>query len=198
MNYQNKLWELIKSLETRPKILLHSCCGPCSTAVIDLLKDYFDVTIYYYNPNIEPNEEYIKRKNEQIRFINELNNEFVHFMDCDYENEVFREKTKGFEKEPENGARCSICYKIRMEKTAKEGKKLNFDYFGTTLTVSPYKNSQKINEIGAYLEKKYEIKFLYSDFKKKDGYKKSIELSNKYKLYRQNYCGCEFGRDKDV
>lgn len=198
MNYQNKLWELIKSLETRPKILLHSCCGPCSSAVIDLLKDYFDVTIYYYNPNIEPNVEYIKRKNEQIRFINELNNEFVHFMDCDYENEVFREKTKGFEKEPENGARCSICYKIRMENTAKEGKKLNFDYFGTTLTVSPYKNSQKINEIGAYLEKKYEIKFLYSDFKKKDGYKKSIELSNKYKLYRQNYCGCEFGRDKDV
>lgn len=198
MNYQNKLWELIDSLKYRPKLLLHSCCGPCSTAVIDILKDYFDVTVYYYNPNIEPIGEYLKRKQEQIRFIKELNNAYVHFKDCDYENEVFREKTKGLETEPENGARCSICYKIRLEKTAKEAKKLNYDYFGTTLTVSPYKNSQKINEIGAYLEKEFEINFLYSDFKKKDGYKKSIELSKKYNLYRQNYCGCEFGRVKDV
>lgn len=198
MNYQTKLIELINSLTTRPKLLLHSCCGPCSTTVLSFLKDYFDITVLYYNPNIEPLEEYKKRKLEQIRFINELNSPYVKLLDCDYDNESFKNATKGLEKEKEGGARCSVCFKLRLEKTAILAKNGNFDYFGTTLTVSPYKNSHIINEIGAFLEQRYKVHYLFSDFKKKDGYKKSIELSKKYNLYRQNYCGCLYGRDLDV
>lgn len=198
MNYQNKLIELVNSLTKRPKLLLHSCCGPCSTTVLSFLKDYFDITVLYYNPNIEPLAEYEKRKSEQIRFINELNDPYVKFRDCDYDNVSFKNTTVGLEKEKEGGARCSVCFKLRLEKTAQLAKDENFDYFGTTLTVSPYKNSRIINEIGAFLEQAYGVQYLYSDFKKNDGYKKSIELSHKYNLYRQNYCGCLYGRDLDV
>ena len=198
MNYQNKLLDLINSLDYRPKLLLHSCCGPCSTTVITMLKEYFDITVFYYNPNIEPREEYEKRKSEQIRLIKELNSEFVKFLESDYANEEFRSVTKGLEEEKEGGARCSVCFKLRLEKTALKAKELDYEYFGTTLTVSPYKNSYIINEIGAMLEKNFGVKYLYSDFKKNDGYKKSIELSKKYNLYRQNYCGCLFGRDNHV
>lgn len=198
MNYQNKLIELVNSLTKRPKLLLHSCCGPCSTTVLSFLKDYFDITVLYYNPNIEPLAEYEKRKSEQIRFINELNDPYVKFRDCDYDNVSFKNATVGLEKEKEGGARCSVCFKLRLEKTAQLAKDENFDYFGTTLTVSPYKNSRIINEIGAFLEQAYGVQYLYSDFKKNDGYKKSIELSHKYNLYRQNYCGCLYGRDLDV
>ncbi len=198
MNYQNKLLDLINSLDYRPKLLLHSCCGPCSTTVITMLKEYFDITVFYYNPNIEPREEYEKRKSEQIRLIKELGSEFVKFLESDYANEEFRSVTKGLEEEKEGGARCSVCFKLRLEKTALKAKELDYEYFGTTLTVSPYKNSYIINEIGAMLEKNFGVKYLYSDFKKNDGYKKSIELSKKYNLYRQNYCGCLFGRDNHV
>ena len=198
VNYQNKLLDLINTLDYRPKLLLHSCCGPCSTTVITMLKEYFDITVFYYNPNIEPREEYEKRKSEQIRLIKELNSEFVKFLESDYANEEFRSVTKGLEEEKEGGARCSVCFKLRLEKTALKAKELDYEYFGTTLTVSPYKNSYTINEIGAMLEKNFGVKYLYSDFKKNDGYKKSIELSKKYNLYRQNYCGCLFGRDNHV
>ena len=194
MNYQNKMQEIIESLNFRPKLLLHSCCGPCSTTVLNLLVSHFDITVLYYNPNIEPKEEYYKRKEEQIRFIKEFNNEHIKFMDCDYNNQDFRSRVVGLEQEREGGARCAVCFKLRLEKTAEIAKALDFDYFGTTLTVSPHKNSEVINKIGALLETEYGVKYLYSDFKKKDGYKKSIELSKKYNLYRQDYCGCEFGR----
>ena len=194
VNYQNKLMTIINSLQTRPHILLHSCCGPCSTTVLTFLVTYFDITVFYYNPNIEPRAEYEKRKQEQIRFIQEFNNEHITFLDCDYANQDFRSKVNGLEQEKEGGARCAVCFKLRLEETARLAKKLNFDYFGTTLTVSPHKNSQIINEIGALLETEYGVKYLYSDFKKKDGYKKSIELSKQYHLYRQDYCGCLFGR----
>ena len=194
VNYQNKLMTIINSLQTRPHILLHSCCGPCSTTVLTFLVTYFDITVFYYNPNIEPRAEYEKRKQEQIRFIQEFNNEHITFLDCDYANQDFRKQVVGLEQEKEGGARCAVCFKLRLEETARLAKKLNFDYFGTTLTVSPHKNSQIINEIGALLETEYGVKYLYSDFKKKDGYKKSIELSKQYHLYRQDYCGCLFGR----
>ena len=194
MNYQNKMQEIIESLNFRPKLLLHSCCGPCSTTVLSLLASYFDITVLYYNPNIEPKEEYYKRKEEQIRFIKEFNNEHIKFMDCDYNNQDFRSRVVGLEQEREGGARCAVCFKLRLEKTAEIAKALDFDYFGTTLTVSPHKNSEVINKIGALLETEYGVKYLYSDFKKKDGYKRSIELSKKYNLYRQDYCGCLFGR----
>lgn len=193
MNYQNELDKLIASLDYRPKLLLHSCCGPCSTQVLTYLEPYFDITVLYYNPNIEPEEEYLKRKGEQIRFIKEFNKD-IKFLDCDYDNESFRKVTKGLELEREGKARCPVCFKLRMEYTARMAEELKMDYFGTTLTVSPYKNSKQINVLGSILEKKYKPKFLYSDFKKKDGYKKSIEYSKEYNLYRQDYCGCLFSK----
>ena len=195
VNYHNKMLDIISGLEGRPRILLHSCCGPCSTTVLTLLVQHFDITVLYYNPNIEPVEEYMHRKEEQIRFIKEFNNEHIKFLDCDYVNQDFRDKVKGLEQEKEGGARCAVCFRLRMGKTAELAKELGFDYFGTTLTVSPHKNSVIINQIGALLEKEYVVKYLYSDFKKKDGYKKSIELSKEYHLYRQDYCGCLFGRN---
>lgn len=194
MNYHNEMLEIINNLDYRPKLLLHSCCGPCSTTVLSFLESFFDIIVYYYNPNIEPVEEYEKRKNEQIRFIKEFNKPSITFLEGLYENDKFRECSNGLENELEGGARCVSCFKLRLEETALKAKELNCDYFGTTLTVSPHKNSKIINEIGKHLEEKYKIKFLYSDFKKKDGYKKSIILSKEYNLYRQDYCGCLFGR----
>lgn len=195
MNYNEEMKKIIKNLDKNNKILLHSCCGPCSTAVLTRLKDYFDITVLYYNPNIEPYEEYLKRKEEQLKVLKEFN---IKFMDIDYLNEEYHEKVVGYEKEPENGLRCHICYRLRLEKTAKVAKDNSFDYFGTTLTVSPYKNSKVLNEIGKELEKIYNIKYLLSDFKKEDGYKQSIELSKKYNLYRQNYCGCLYSKEINI
>lgn len=192
--YDEILLEIIKNLDKKPKLLLHSCCAPCSSYVITYLKDYFNITIFYYNPNISPKEEYEKRKREQIRLIKKLG---VSFLDCDYDNDKYEEVICGLENEPERGKRCTKCFNLRLGYTAEEAQKNNFDFFGTTLTVSPYKNSDLINEIGEKLEKKYNIKWLYSDFKKKEGYKKSIELSKKYNLYRQNYCGCIYSKRKD-
>ena len=190
INYDLVFQDIINNLNYKPTLLLHSCCGPCSTSVIDTLKDYFNITILYYNPNIEPKEEYEKRKQEQIRLIKELG--FVSYLDCDYENEEFQKAALGLEKEKEGGARCSKCFYLRMSKTAKTAKENKFEYFGTTLTVSPHKNSQIINEIGKQIEEEFNIKYLYGDFKKHNGYLKSIELAKKYNLYRQDYCGCHF------
>ena len=195
-NYDIELEKIInENIGTKPTLLLHSCCAPCSSSVIERLLPYFNITIFYYNPNIEPYKEYLKRKEEQIKFIKDLN-ENINFLDCDYENEIFKELSKGLENMPEGGYRCHKCYNLRLEKTAITAKKNNFDYFGTTLTVSPYKNSQVLNKIGEELSKSLNIKYLYSDFKKKEGYKKSIELSKKYNLYRQNYCGCIYSKTK--
>ena len=195
INYQKKLEELIKGLNGKPSLLLHSCCGPCSTEVIDFLKDYFEITVFYYNPNIEPLEEYLHRKREQKRFLNEYKEAKIHFLDCEYDNNAFKEMAKGLENIPEGGARCNKCFYLRMKKTAIVAKENNFEYFGTTLTVSPHKNSTMINEIGEKISKEENIKYIYGDFKKNDGYKKSIEISKAYNLYRQDYCGCLYGSE---
>lgn len=195
VNYAQVMDDIISNLDYKPRILLHSCCAPCSSHVINTLTPYFDITILYYNPNIEPYEEYLKRKEEEIRFIKEFPNiNKLDIMDCDYDNDKFHELAKGLEEAPEGGARCVKCYYERLKKTAILAQENNYDFFGTTLTVSPYKNSIKLNEIGAQLEKEYGIKYLYSDFKKKDGYKKSIKLSEEYNLYRQDYCGCIYSK----
>ena len=190
MNYNEEMKKIINNLSGN-KLLLHSCCGPCSSSVIERLSSYFDITIVYYNPNIEPIEEYEKRKDTQLKLLKILN---VKYLDVDYNNKEFKDKIIGYEKEPENGSRCHLCYELRLEKTAALALVNNYDYFGTTLTVSPYKNSKVINEIGIALENKYPIKYLLSDFKKEDGYKKSIDLSKKYDLYRQEYCGCLYSK----
>lgn len=195
INYQKKLEELVSTFTSKPKLLLHSCCGPCSTEVIDFLKDYFEITIFYYNPNIEPVEEYLHRKKEQIRFLKEYKDAQVAFIDCDYDNSSFKEIAKGLEHEKEGGARCNKCFYLRMHETAKKAKELGFSYFGTTLTVSPHKNSTIINEIGEYISGYLKINYIYGDFKKNDGYKKSIEFSKIYNLYRQDYCGCLYGKE---
>jgi len=195
MNYDVEMKKIIDTLDYKPNILLHSCCAPCSTTVIERLKDYFNITIIYYNPNIEPFSEYDKRKKEQIRII-ELYG--LRYLDCDYNNDKFHEMSKGLELEPEKGIRCHKCYEMRLEYTAQLAKQKGFDYFGTTLTVSPYKLSNIINEIGLKLSNIYDIKFLVSDFKKNNGYKNSIELSKEYDLYRQNYCGCIYSKRSDI
>ena len=185
----------LNTIKDKKRILLHSCCAPCSSHVISFLSNYFDITILYYNPNISPIDEYLKRKEEQIKLIKEIDkSNNVDILDCDYDNENYEELIKGLEKEPERGKRCYVCYRMRMEKTASTAKDNGYDYFCTTLSVSPYKNALWINEIGKELEDKYKVKWLYSDFKKKDGYKKSILLSQKYNLYRQNYCGCVYSK----
>ena len=197
-NYQKEMEQIISSLDKVPRLLLHSCCAPCSSYVLTYLTNYFDITVLYYNPNIEPVEEYEKRKEEEIRFINEM--EKVHsidLLDCDWEHDKFVDMAKGLENEPERGRRCYKCYELRLRKTAELAKEKGYDFFASTLTLSPYKNSDWVNEIGYQLEKELGIKYLCSDFKKKDGYKKSIELSQKYNLYRQNYCGCIYSKPKE-
>lgn len=189
----------LDNINSPKKILLHSCCAPCSSHVITFLTKYFDITILYYNPNISPIEEYNKRKDEQIRLIKNIETiNKINIIDCDYDNDIYEEKIKGYESCPERGARCTICFRLRLEKTAILAKENNFDYFCSTLTVSPYKNASLINEIGQESAKKYDIKWLYSDFKKSDGYKKSIELSKKYNLYRQDYCGCIYSKREKI
>lgn len=195
MNYDVEMKKIIDNLEYKPKLLLHSCCAPCSTTVIERLKSYFDITIIYYNPNIEPFEEYEKRKQEQIKIIEKYN---LKYLDCDYDNELFHKMSLGLEHEPEKGIRCHKCYRLRLNYVASKAIDNGFEYFGTTLTVSPYKLSNVINEIGKELENIYNVKYLVSDFKKNNGYKKSIELSKKYGLYRQNYCGCIYSRKSDI
>ena len=196
MNYQivldNTLKEIVESGK-RPTLLLHVCCAPCSSYVLEYLNKYFDITVFYYNPNISSVDEYNKRLNEEKRFVVEypFDND-IKVVNGEYDNDKFEEIIKGLENEKEGGPRCFKCYRLRLEESAKYAKENNFDYFTTTLTISPYKNANKLNEIGKELEELYGIKYLYSDFKKKNGYKRSIELSHEYNLYRQDYCGCVY------
>lgn len=199
MNYQNILDETIKELNgKRPKLLLHVCCGPCSSYVLEYLNKYFDITIYYYNPNIDTLEEFNKRTEEVNRLVKEAEfAEGVKVVVAPYEKELFDALSVGLEEEPEGGARCKKCYYLRLKKSCEYAKEKGFDYFTTTLTISPYKDADALNTIGKKLSDEYGINYLYSDFKKKNGYKRSIELSNEYNLYRQDYCGCIFSlRDK--
>lgn len=198
INYQKELDKIILELQrenTVPKLLVHSCCAPCSSYVLEYLSEYFDITVLYYNPNISPKEEYEHRKAEQIRLINKKKwKNPVKFMDCDYDNDLFESAVKGLEGEVEGGARCKICFSLRLSKTAQLAKENNFDYFVTTLSISPLKNAALLNEIGENLSKKYDIKYLPSDFKKREGYKRSIELSREFDLYRQDFCGCVYSK----
>lgn len=196
IDYNKRMQEIINSINSKtPTLLLHTCCAPCSSAVIERLSEFFSITVVYYNPNIEPKEEYEIRKEEQKRFIREYSTQNpVNFIDCDYENEKFVSIAKGLETVPEGGIRCSKCFQLRLEFVARLAKEKGYDFFGTSLTVSPYKNAQILNKIGEDLEQKYIVKFLYSDLKKQDGYKKSIQLSREYHLYRQDYCGCKFSK----
>ena len=194
-NYHLLCLEEISKLDNTKRILLHSCCAPCSSYVITFLSNYFDITILYYNPNIAPIEEYEKRKKEQIKLIKNIKTKHkLDFLDCDYDNNIYNKKIDGYEDCKEGGSRCHICFNLRLDKTAKLAKKYNYDYFCSTLTVSPHKNSKLINEIGVNVGNKHGIKWLYSDFKKNEGFKQSIELSKKYELYRQDYCGCIYSK----
>ncbi len=197
-NLQKELEKIIKQNQKdgiKPTLLLHACCAPCSSYCLEYLHEHFKITVFFYNPNISSKDEYSYRKNELKRLINEmgLENE-TEYIEGEYDSESFLEISKGREDIREGGARCFDCYKLRLEKTAALAKEKGFDYFTTTLSISPLKNSKKLREIGLSLEKKYCVKNLPSDFKKKEGYKRSIELSKKYKLYRQNFCGCEFSK----
>ncbi len=201
INYQKKLDIILKQISdtnTKKKIMMHSCCAPCSSYVLSYLAPYFDITVLYYNPNITDKDEYQKRKNEQIRLISELlaeNPDYrIDIADCDYDPNVFFGMAKGLEDCREGGERCFKCYRLRLGKAAEAAADGSFDYFCTTLTISPLKNAEKINEIGNELSEKYGVSFLPSDFKKKEGFKRSIELSKKYDLYRQNYCGCIYSK----
>lgn len=198
INYQKKLDiiidNIIKSGET-PRLLLHSCCAPCSSYVLEYLSQYFKITVFYYNPNISPEEEYRKRVAEQKRLISRLPvKNPVDFIEGDYKPQDFYDIAKGLEDIPEGGERCFSCYRIRLEQTARFAADMGFDYFTTTLSISPYKNAPKLNEIAEELSEIYRVKNLPSDFKKKEGYKRSIALSAEYNLYRQDYCGCIFSK----
>ena len=184
-DFLKKIEEIKK--EGKKKILIHACCAPCSSEVIDFLKDIFDITILYYNPNIYPQEEYEKRYDQFTLLPYQFD-----LIKGKYEDDKYYEAIKGYEDLGEFSQRCYKCFYLRMEETAKKAKELGFDYFTTTLSISPYKNSKWINEIGYELEKKYNVNYLYSDFKKQEGFKKSIELSKEYGLYRQEYCGCVY------
>ena len=196
MNYQIEQDEIIKGLDHVPKLLLHSCCGPCSSHCLEVLSRHFDVTVLWYNPNIQPYDEYEKRLENQKKLIEKMSTErTVGLMCLEYEEQAFLERARGLENEREGGARCTECFHLRLEKTAKAAKENGFEFFTTTLTVSPHKNAPLLNELGQQYAQKYGVKFLPSDFKKREGYKRSIELSKEYDLYRQDYCGCVFSKN---
>lgn len=198
VNYQLELDKIIDSITAdgiTPTLLMHSCCAPCSSYCLSYLAEYFSITVLYYNPNISPKEEYDKRVQEQIRLIGELSlKNKVRFVEGNYEPERFYQMAEGMERLPEGGERCFACYRLRQREAARYAKEHGFDYFTTTLSVSPHKNAQKLNEIGLSLAEEFQIPYLVSDFKKRGGYQKSIEYSRAYHLYRQNYCGCEFSK----
>lgn len=199
MNYQKELDRILEALSTRPapaSLLLHSCCGPCSSYVLEYLWDKFDLTVLFYNPNIQPREEYETRKREQLRLMESYRAQGrpIAYLDCDYDAPAFSARSHGLESEPEGGLRCRECFSLRLEETAKRAVAGGFDYFGTTLTVSPHKNAALINALGLKLGEETGVSFLLSDFKKRDGYRRSIALSGVYGLYRQDYCGCAFSR----
>lgn len=188
--------------KAKPTILLHSCCGPCSTAVVERLSGRFDITIFFYNPNITDRDEYEKRRNAQLEFIEKYNNRVtsrdrIAYLEGPYEPELFYATVTGLEKEPEGGRRCTRCFQLRLEKTAETASMSGFETFGTTLTVSPHKNFELIHKLGMQLGMRYGLTFLGEDFKKQGGYQRSIELSKEYRLYRQHYCGCCFANDTE-
>lgn len=193
-NYQKELdtqIELLKNTEQIPALLLHSCCAPCSSYVLEYLSQYFKITVFYYNPNIYPEEEYHMRAREQERFIGALPVKYpITFIEGDYIPKDFYDCAKGMEMLPEGGERCFSCYRLRLEETARIAKEKGCDYFATTLSISPLKNAEKLNEIGEQLSEIYQVSWLPNDFKKKNGYKRSTELSREYGMYRQDYCGC--------
>ena len=201
MNYQKELEKLIDRLSKEghvPKLLLHSCCAPCSSYVLEYLSNYFEITVFYYNPNIFPENEYTKRILEQQMLISDMKTKYpVSFLAGNYDRGRFFHIAKGLEHLREGGERCFKCYELRLEEAARIAKDAGFDYFTTTLSISPLKNADKLNEMGMRLGEQYGVRYLQSDFKKKNGYKRSIELSSEYGLYRQDYCGCEYSyRDR--
>ena len=202
-NYQKELEEILKNIEvcpdggecSPPVLLLHSCCAPCSSYVISYLSDFFKITVFYFNPNITDRSEYLRRMREQKRFIEGFKTKYpIDFIEGDYMPDLFMQMTKGLENVPEGSIRCAKCYRMRIEESAKKAKEIGADYFTTTLTISPQKYSPLLNSIGDTIGKAYGVKYLLSDFKKKDGYKKSVELSEQYGLYRQDYCGCIYSQ----
>lgn len=200
INYQLELEKRIKEHQKKgevPSLLIHSCCAPCSSYVLEYLSEYFNITVFFFNPNIYPQEEYTERAKEQKRLIDEMQvKHAVKFVEGQYDQNRFYQAVKGFEKVKEGGERCFLCYRLRLTEAAILAKEQGFDYFTTTLTISPLKRADKLNAIGKELEEAYGVKYLYSDFKKKEGYKRSIELSGQYHLYRQNYCGCVFSKQE--
>ena len=194
-NYQKQLDDILASLPEGKRLLLHSCCAPCSSYVLEYLSRYFSVTVFYYNPNITEAEEYRRRADEQMRLIREMPAaQPVAFLEGGYEPDKYFAAVRGRENAPEGGERCRVCFDLRLSKTAYEAAARGFDYFTTTLTISPLKDAALINETGRAAAEKYHVAWLPCDFKKKDGYKRSIELSAQYGLYRQNYCGCVFSK----
>lgn len=198
MNYQKELDKLLiklKKEERVPTLLLHCCCAPCSSYVLEYLSEYFKITVFFYNPNIDPESEYTKRILELQRLIGSMNLKYpVSFIAGQYDSDRFYEMAKGLENVKEGGERCFKCYELRLREAVEIAKEGEFEYFTTTLSISPHKNAQKLNEIGQRLGEEYGVEYLLSDFKKKNGYKRSIELSEEYGLYRQNYCGCVFSK----
>ena len=198
MNYQKELDKLIANLQKEekiPKLLLHSCCAPCSSYVLEYLSNYFEITVFYYNPNIGPEAEYRLRADEQKRLIEAMHFEYpVSFIEGDYRPACFFSESRGLEHEPEGGERCRRCYRLRLEETARLAHEYGMDYFTTTLSISPLKKADWLNEIGEEMTQKYGVAWLPSDFKKKGGYLRSIELSREYGLYRQNFCGCVYSK----
>ena len=191
-NFDLEMIRVMQNAKQGDTLLLHSCCAPCSSACLERLKDFFKITVLYYNPNIDDEEEYAKRKAEQIRFLQQTG--WADFIDCDHEKERFENMARGLETEPERGKRCYLCYGMRLERTAELAKKHGFDFFATTLTLSPLKNTDWLNDLGFWAEQKHLVKYLPSDFKKKGGYSRSLELSKEYGLYRQNFCGCSYSK----
>lgn len=195
MNYDLMMQEQINNAKEGSKLLLHACCGPCSSTCLERLGNFFDISILYYNPNISDKREYDKRVCEIKKFINSFKTKYpIKLIEGRYDPMEFFDIAKGLENEPERGERCYKCYNLRLEETAKVADELGFDFFATTLTLSPYKKADWLNEIGSCLDKKYNSTYLYSDFKKKNGYKRSIELSYQYDMYRQDYCGCVYSK----
>ncbi|MDE5547612.1 MAG: epoxyqueuosine reductase QueH [Clostridia bacterium] len=191
VNYDGKMTEILEQAAGK-RLLLHSCCAPCSSYCLKELFGKIQVTVLYYNPNLDSEQEYEKRKAEQIRFLRETG--YADFFDCDYAPSDYAAIASGYEQEKEGGARCERCFRLRLSRTAEEAKKGGYDYFATTLTLSPLKNAQLINEIGLQLQEQYGVRYLPSDFKKRGGYLQSIELSKEHNLYRQNYCGCVYSK----
>lgn len=192
INYDKLMQDEMKQAGKGKKLLLHSCCAPCSSYCLQTVHEHFETTVFYYNPNLDSEEEYRRRKLEQVRFLHETG--WAELLDSDYEPEAFEAIAKGRERLKEGGERCKMCFRLRLEKTVQMAKEHGFDYFATTLTVSPLKNAELINQIGFELQEEYGVRYLPTDFKKRNGYMQSVSLSKEYSLYRQNYCGCRFSK----